>query len=156
MVSDATVAKVSGRGKDVPSKLRIRCGRCRRIHQDVTEANYLRYPQSRRPCKVSRAAEMRPGEGLTIQLPAGMRMLETTPKPVAGCATSATRSAARPTRSASPTTPAPWRRPSTRDVGKSCLASTWGRPASRLGPLPPGRHRGTGPSRGIVLLGLDY
>jgi hypothetical protein len=80
MVSDATVAKVSGRGKDVPSKLRIRCGRCRRIHQDVTEANYLRYPQSRRPCKVSRAAEMRPVEGLSIQLPAGMRMLETTPE----------------------------------------------------------------------------
>ena len=61
------------------AKVKIRCGHCRRIRHEVTEKDYLRRPESRRPGSVRRAAPMREPEGLSITLPPGMRMLETAP-----------------------------------------------------------------------------
>lgn len=67
----------------MPGKVKIRCGRCRRIHQEVTEATYLRYPQGRRPCKVTRSAPWQPPPELSPEVvasfPPGTRILETAP-----------------------------------------------------------------------------
>lgn len=60
-------------------KVKIRCGYCRRIRHEVTERDYMRTPQSRRPGTVRRAAPMRQPTDLSLSLPPGMRMLETAP-----------------------------------------------------------------------------
>jgi hypothetical protein len=64
-------------------RVKVRCGHCRRIRHTVTEHDYMRMPQSRRPGTVRRAAPMRPPPELSLPpppgMPSGMKVLETAP-----------------------------------------------------------------------------